>query len=218
MRAIIPFKKENAKSRLSPLLSEKEREEFATAMLKDVLLALLSSSKVDSIDIMTTSIPSALSMQIDSDKVNILINEYELNQALNDYLQKMVHHSPGPLLIIMADLPLVTKKHIDEISNSQAEAVIVPGRLGGTNVLYLKDPSRFRVDYYGTSFLDHMEIARQYGLKVEVYDSFALSTDIDEPLDLIEVLIHGKGNSARYLQSLGFRVLVEDNRVGIKRG
>ncbi|HID27499.1 MAG TPA: 2-phospho-L-lactate guanylyltransferase, partial [Methanosarcinales archaeon] len=37
MKAVIPFKKENAKSRLSPILSSSERETFALYMLKDVI-------------------------------------------------------------------------------------------------------------------------------------------------------------------------------------
>ena len=41
MRAVIPFKKNNAKSRLSALLSENEREGLAMAMLNDVAEALL---------------------------------------------------------------------------------------------------------------------------------------------------------------------------------
>ncbi|GFO96460.1 2-phospho-L-lactate guanylyltransferase CofC, partial [groundwater metagenome] len=43
MRAVIPFKKSNAKSRLSSLLTDKEREEFAMAMLSDVAGTLVRS-------------------------------------------------------------------------------------------------------------------------------------------------------------------------------
>jgi len=47
MRAVIPFKKGNAKSRLEALLSEKEREELAMAMLNDVAQALAGSGCFD---------------------------------------------------------------------------------------------------------------------------------------------------------------------------
>jgi 2-phospho-L-lactate guanylyltransferase (CobY/MobA/RfbA family) len=45
-KAIIPFKKERAKSRLGGVLSEKEREEFAVRMLGDVLVALSESEEL----------------------------------------------------------------------------------------------------------------------------------------------------------------------------
>ena len=54
------------------------------------------------------------------------------------------------------------------------------------------------MDYYGASFLKHLKIAS--GLHTEVFDSFNLSTDIDEVPDLIEVLLHGKGYSQEYLK------------------
>ena len=55
MRAVIPFRKSNAKSRLSSLLSEIEREELAMAMLNDVAGTLVSSGCFDVIDILSTS-------------------------------------------------------------------------------------------------------------------------------------------------------------------
>jgi len=71
------------------------------------------------------------------------------------------------------------------------------------------------VDYYGASFLKHLEIAK--GLCIEVFDSFNLSTDIDEVSDLAEVLIHGKGHSKSYLEKIGIRILANGGRVGVKR-
>ena len=53
MKAIVPFKKEGAKSRLSRLLTRAEREELALRMLNDVLVAL-SRSEVDEVEILTT--------------------------------------------------------------------------------------------------------------------------------------------------------------------
>ncbi len=52
-KAIIPFKKERAKSRLGGVLSEKEREEFAVRMLGDVLVAL-SESEIEEVEIIST--------------------------------------------------------------------------------------------------------------------------------------------------------------------
>ncbi len=52
---------------------------------------------------------------------------------------------------------------------------------------------------------------------MEIFDSFNLSTDIDEVADLAEVLLHGNGESARYLKKLGFELSENGGRVGVKR-
>jgi 2-phospho-L-lactate guanylyltransferase len=100
---------------------------------------------------------------------------------------------------------------------TQSDVGLVPGRGGGTNVIFLKEPKRFHVDYYGTSFLKHKKIAEDAGLSCEVIDSFRLHTDIDEKEDLVELLIHGKGKSRAYLEALGFLLTIDKGRVGVKR-
>ncbi len=212
MRAVIPFKKNNAKSRLKTLLSEKEREGLAMAMLNDVAEALLSSACFSVVDILSTAI-------VEVNGANLVLTEKGLNEALNEYLQKMSEHSINePVLIIMADIPLVSIKNIRDIVDASSDLVIVPGRMGGTNALFIREPSRFHVDYYGASFLKHLDIASGNGLDVLVFDSFNLSTDIDEEADLAEVLLHGKGQALRYLKKLGFVIMENNGRVGVKRG
>ena len=199
IRAVIPFKKENAKSRLSGVLSETQRQELAVCMLFDVISALEKSGKFDEIDILNSSYSSILNTEFPLN-INVLLNEDNLNDALNEYLRKSAKHWDGTVLIIMADMPLVTEKHIIELTDMTADVVIAPGSGGGTNALLIRNPEKFHVDYYGTSFLDHLRIAREAGLSVDVYDSFFVSTDMDEPDDLVELLIHGKGGSADYLR------------------
>jgi 2-phospho-L-lactate guanylyltransferase len=211
MRAVIPFKKNNAKSRLEALLSEKEREEFAMAMLSDVAGTLFSSRCFSVVDILSTSI-------IDIKGANIILIEKGLNESLNEYLQKMTAHlMKEPVLIIMADIPLVSIKNIIDLTASVSDIVIVPGRLGGTNAIFIRDPGSFHVDYYGASFLKHCKIASENNLVLEIFDSFNLSTDIDEIGDLPEVLIYGKGNAAHFLNELGFVIKENRGRLSVKR-
>jgi 2-phospho-L-lactate guanylyltransferase len=209
MRAVIPFKKSNAKSRLGALLSGREREDLAMAMLADVAGTLAGSDRFDVIDILSTS-------PIYIENTNIVLTEMGLNEALNEYLGKMSSHNINePVLIIMADIPLVSKKNIRDIVSSREEIVICPGRMGGTNAIFIQNPLTFHVDYYGASFLKHLEIAKD--LSIEVFDSFNLSTDIDEVSDLAEVLIHGKGHSKLYLEKIGLKILASKGRVGVER-
>ncbi len=209
MRAVIPFRKGNAKSRLGPFLSDKEREELAMAMLKDVASALVVSGCFDVIDILSTSV-------IEVEGVNIVLTELGLNEALNEYLGKMSSHRLNePLLIIMADIPLVSTKNIQDIVSTDADIVIAPGRMGGTNAIFISKPSSFHVDYYGASFLKHVKIAS--GMRTEIFDSFNISTDIDEVSDLVEILLHGKGHSLEYLEKAGINLSEKKGRVGVKR-
>jgi 2-phospho-L-lactate guanylyltransferase len=202
MRAVIPFKKENAKTRLSEILSENQRQELALEMLLDVISAIEASGKFNEIEILNSSISSIMNTDF-PENVNVLISEKGLNEALNEYLDKLASHNMGEVLIIMADMPLVTKKQIQELTRLTADLVIAPGSGGGTNALLIRKPDKFHVDYYGTSFLDHLRIAEEAGLNVDIFDSFLMSTDIDEPRDLVELLIHGKGRAAQYLRSIG---------------
>ncbi|AEH61444.1 2-phospho-L-lactate guanylyltransferase CofC [Methanosalsum zhilinae DSM 4017] len=191
MRAVIPYKKENAKSRLSSVLDLHEREEFVELMLKDVFNTLRSAG-IENIDVLTTS-RASIAPDLD---VGIIENEKGLNEAINQYLASI----DEPVLIAMADLPLLAPCQVMDITEKQTDVVIVPGKGGGTNIIRIMQPSRFHVKYYGSSFLNHYAIAQECGMSVHVYDSFRASTDIDEPQDLVELLVHGSGLAKEYIK------------------
>ncbi len=207
VKAIIPFKKEGAKSRLGHFFSVKEREEFALRMLTDVLGAL-AKSEIQEVEIISAGSGDALVKDAELSgavgekstvKVAVREDPRDLNEALNEVLPRQ----KDPVLIVMADVPLITPESINEIIQHEEDVVIVPGRKGGTNALFLRSPYAFVVSYYGNSFVKHIETAQRKNLSYAIYDSFFISTDIDEVEDLIELLIHGKGRAAEYLRSLG---------------
>ena len=202
--ALIPFKPKNPKTRLSALLSQEEREQFAFAMLEDVVAAAK--------DAMCTPVVVGTEL-FDSEMVQVTVMDADLNQTLNEILPSVDQH----VLIIMADLPLADEASIRRVTSTAMDMAIVPGRGGGTNVIYLKEPKKFHVDYYGTSFAKHMAIAREAGLSVEVVDSFRLHTDIDEEDDLVELLIHGTGKARACLEGFGFVLSTEAGRVRAAR-
>ncbi len=223
--AIIPFKKGGAKSRLECFLSEKEREEFAIRMLKDVLIAL-SESKIEEAEIISTcseeglreelKLKSGLDSDSDSDseldlKPKLKLTVREDKRGLNEVLNEVIKEEKSPLLIIMADIPLATPESINEIIEHKDDVVIAPGRKGGTNALFLRIPDEFAVSYYGISCLEHVETAKRMNLSHAVLDSFFISVDIDEVDDLMELLIHGKGFSAEYLRRIGVFTRVDKN-------
>jgi 2-phospho-L-lactate guanylyltransferase len=204
VHAVIPFKPVNPKTRLSSVLGREEREEFARAMLADVTDAIRSSGAV----------PTILSTHpFIWPRADVQVIPAGLNDALNAYFAE----NEGPLLLVMADLPLASPEALQRVMSTRADIGIVPGRGGGTNVLFLKDPRNFRADFYGASYLKHKEIASEFGCSVEPIDSFRLHTDIDEREDLVEVLLHNNGKSREFLESRGFSLVTEHGRVSVKR-
>jgi 2-phospho-L-lactate guanylyltransferase len=202
--AVIPYKPKNPKTRLSCLLDEQEREEFAESMLLDVVGAVRDA------DCRAVVLVTEL---FDSDLVQVTIKDAGLSDAINQYLASATDR----VLIIMADIPLADEMSVKRVLATGKDMAIVPGRGGGTNVIYIRDPSRFHVDYYGGSFLKHMRIAAECGLSCDVIDSFRLHTDIDEREDLVELLIHGTGKSRSFLEERGFTLTTENGRVGVER-
>ncbi len=204
IHAVIPFRPVNPKTRLSCVMNQEEREEFARVMLDDVV-GVINESGCDTILLSTHP--------YEVEGATTILKESGLNEALNEFFSEI----SGPLLIIMSDLPLVVPESVRRIISTEKDCAIVPGRGGGTNAIFIKDPVKFHVDFYGASFLDHMKIVKDYGLSVEVIDSFRLSTDIDEKEDLVELIIHGKGKSRNYLKNLGISLSLEKGRVCIHR-
>ncbi|MDD4126541.1 MAG: 2-phospho-L-lactate guanylyltransferase [Methanomicrobium sp.] len=204
VKAVIPFRPTNPKTRLSCILNQKEREEFALTMLADVISVITSAG----------CRPTLLSTSfLEVEGAVTVVKELGLNEALNEYFKEL----HAPVMIIMSDIPLLTEDAVKRVILTKKDIAIVPGIGGGTNVIFVKDPQRFHVDFYGASFLDHMNIAKKNGLSVEVVDSFRLSTDIDEREDLVEIFLHSEGKSKKYLESLGISVSVEKGRVGVHR-
>ncbi len=208
---LIPFKLNGAKSRLSSILSPEERRLLALAMLQDVIdvvtrhsyATILSSPHLDIVDV--------------ERDVEIFESDLELNDAINDFLQ--VHakrRRPTDILIVMADLALLTERDVIGILDCKGDVVLCPGRGGGTNMILVRD-RRFRTCYQGLSFPKHLAFAKKLGLKVSVFESFRGGCDIDEPEDLAEVLLHKpQGQTFDLLQKWGF-VLAENGRAGCIR-
>lgn len=226
MRVVVPFATERPKTRLDGVLTPDERAAFSLAMLTDVVEVLgetghdaevLATAPLETAGpegASTTksplepsdSTPSALS------SVPVRIDDRALTPAVNAVLED----HDGPIAVVMADLALATPSVLEAFFATEGEVVLAPGRGGGTNALLARHPD-FRVDYHGTSYLDHSDHAREIGASVGTVDSFRLATDVDEPVDLAEVLLHGENRAARWLRAAGFSLVVTDGRVGVSR-
>lgn len=225
MRVVVPFAAETPKTRLASVLDPAERSTFARAMLADVVTAIasvgfeptvLSTAPLEGQDVDPAATgaggddESAASIApIEDLPASVAVDDRPLTEAVDARLPRK---SAETVAVVMADLALATPASLEGLFAPDADVVIAPGRGGGTNALVVRDPA-FRVDYHGASFLDHRRIAREAGASVEVVDSYRLATDVDEPADLVEVLVHGEGRSARCLREFGFELATDGGRV-----
>lgn len=217
MRVLIPYDARNPKTRLSPLFEEEERAEFARVMLETVLRTVDQAGHEPTV---LTTAPLDCDLPVVDDDCSIVVDrdwpvvvdDRPLSVAVNDVLDDW----GTPLCIIMADLPLVTVEAVDRLLDQQEDVVIAPGLGGGTNALVIRHPE-FRVDYHGTSYRDHRNHAQEYGASVSTVDSFRFAVDIDDPDDLVEVLLHGQGEVTDWLADAGVRLSETASRTTIER-
>ncbi|USZ67324.1 2-phospho-L-lactate guanylyltransferase [Halorussus salilacus] len=208
MRVVVPFAAREPKTRLADVLSPDERSAFAAAMLDDVLAAVRATGRE----------PEVLATGPVGVDAPVTVDDRPLTEAVNAVLAE----TDRRVAVVMADLALATPDALDRLFEAESAVAIAPGRGGGTNALAVAHPE-FRVDYHGTSYLDHLGIAREVGASVSVVDSHRLATDVDERADLAEVLIHGggegrsRGRSAEWLRSAGFSLAGDESRVGVVR-
>ncbi|WP_254272209.1 2-phospho-L-lactate guanylyltransferase [Haloarcula marina] len=202
MRVVVPVSGSDPKTRLSSVLTADERREFTEAMLADVLSALDTAGHAP--EVVATA-------PVDAD-APVAVDDRPLDSLVNGLLAA----EDGALAVVMADLPLLTPDAVGRLFAPDADVVLAPGLGGGTNAFVCRHPD-FRVDYHGASIRDHRRIADEVGGTLAEVDSRVLATDIDEPADLAEVLLHGDGVAADWLIDAGFELALDDGRVGITR-
>ena len=204
--AIIPVSKfKNAKTRLSPFLSEDEREKLLKVMLQDVTDTL--KKHVDKIFIISRDedvLSYAESLNLDT----ILENENSnLNKALTQAM-KFCKGKVRKILIVPSDVPLIGKTNVQMLidAGKNLDFIIVPSKGGGTNMIIMK-PMAIRTKFEGFSYNEHVNAAERKKLNPQVHDSFFMALDVNTAEDLGEIMIHGeKTNTRQYLKKLKVNV------------
>ena len=208
--AIIPvttFK--NAKTRLSPFLTEEEREKLLKVMLQDVTDTL--KKYVDKVFVISRD-EDVLSYAESLNVNTILENENSnLNKALTQAM-KICKGKTRKIIIVPSDIPLIGKTNIPMLidASKKLDFIIVPSKGGGTNMIIMK-PMAIRTRFEGFSYKEHVKVAEKKNLNPQVHDSFFMALDVNTTEDLGEILIHGeKTHTRQYLKEL--KVNVESYR------
>ncbi|MBE6491982.1 MULTISPECIES: 2-phospho-L-lactate guanylyltransferase [unclassified Methanobrevibacter] len=200
--AIIPVSKfKNAKTRLSPFLSEEEREKLLKVMLQDVTDTL--KRYVDKIFIISRDedvLTYAKSLKLDT----ILENENSnLNKALTQAM-KFCKGKTRKVIIVPSDIPLIGKTNIAMLieASKSLDFIIVPSKGGGTNMMIMK-PMAIHTHFEGFSYKEHVNAAERKKLNPQVHDSLFMALDVNTAEDLGEIMIHGeKTHTRKYLKEL----------------
>jgi 2-phospho-L-lactate guanylyltransferase len=156
-------------------------------MLRDVI-AVLRRSGHD---------PEVVATEPVAVDVPITIDTRALVSAVNDSIRD------PPIAVMMADLPLITTDVVDRLLATSGDVVLAPGRGGGTNAAVVRDAA-FDLTYHDISFPANCGRANELDLSLGTVDSYRLATDIDEPEDLLEVLLHADGRAATWLHEADF--------------
>ena len=204
--AIIPVSKfKNAKTRLSPFLTEEEREELLKAMLHDVTDTL--KKHVDKILIISRD-EDVLSY---AEKLNLDTILEDENSNLNKALKQAMKYCKGKakkVIIVPSDVPLIGKTNVQMLidASKSLDFIIVPSKGGGTNMIIMK-PMAIHTRFEGFSYKEHVKAAEKKKLNPQVHDSFFMALDVNTAEDLGEIMLHGKNTHTRkYLKELKVNV------------
>lgn len=195
---IVPVKPlAQGKSRLSPLLSAADRHRLARDLLVHTLAAAvdvdgLAGVLVISRDEEALTLARAAGVKVLAEDANLAGTgddpEDPLNRALGQARDVVVSQGADAVLILPADLPLLSAEEIRRVARLAADRargmVIAASGDGGTNALLIRPPDAIDFAYGPGSFQAHIRNAQAADLPVEIVESAALSLDLDSPDDL----------------------------------
>lgn len=187
--AIVPVKPlRRGKSRLSSALTDNERAELNQKLLEQTLMTLSSLKELDQVLVVSRD-PQALTIARNHGAKTIQEDgQPQLNTALTRATVLAQVQAIQGVLILPADLPLLTKEDVLTLIDRAAKppvVVIAPDRhKKGTNALLMVPPALIDYEFGEDSFQKHSERAKQAGARLEVVELPSLALDVDVPEDL----------------------------------
>ena len=207
--AIVPVKPLNrSKSRLSPVLSIKQRETLSRDMLERTLRLLqqvkgFGGIMVVSRDTYALSLARKLDVQTLQES-----GTPDLNNSLTRATQVVSTWNAGGVLILASDIPLIQVDDLERmigLADSAKSVVIAPDRRGtGTNALLVRPPGLITYHFGVESFPRHHSEAEAAEASLHVYRSPTVGLDVDTPADLDlyrEMLVEQEMNEPAWLAS-----------------
>ncbi len=186
--AIVPIKPlRRGKSRLSTILSEEERAQLNHQLFINTINVLRDVKSIS--DILVVSRDSdVLTEARDMDVRTVTENGTpELNNALRRASLFSKNFSTEGVLIVPADLPLLTPHDVESFLQARTQPpmiVISPDRRRkGTNMLLIDPADLISFSYGQDSFEKHQELASLRGAQVITFENERIALDLDVPED-----------------------------------
>ncbi|WP_457614900.1 2-phospho-L-lactate guanylyltransferase [Methanopyrus sp.] len=187
MRFVVPFAdRGDRKTRLSSCMDEETRERFALAMLRHVVGVLSGFGEVEVVTPdPNLSVPGARVRRSDAG-----LDELPLPD--------------GEFGLVMSDLPLLSEEDVERALEGleTADVVLCPSRRGGTSGVFVRENVRFRPTFGGVSFPKNLRRAEEREVDIVVVRSLGFFADVDEPEDLLDAALLGRGEVARIARSV----------------
>ncbi|OJX41435.1 MAG: 2-phospho-L-lactate guanylyltransferase [Chloroflexi bacterium 44-23] len=186
---IIPVKPlRRSKSRLSNVLTEDERTLLNFNMLENTLGILKGIKNIDAIFVISRD-PRALTLARTYGAKTIQEDgEPGLNLALKRAVVIAKTYSVQSILLLPADIPLITESEVKSIINKLSTSpmmVISPDRhMNGTNILLVSPIDLIEFSFGPGSFERHVRQAQMKNATIEVLQLSSTALDIDSPEDL----------------------------------
>jgi len=195
--AVVPLKNlKLAKSRLSNILAEGERQELVLAMFDDVLVSLRESPFIEKIFLVADKYFNPIA---DVQMITEIKNR-GYDEAIIEALKDSRVNQAQAMLILPADLPLVSTDELDTLIRDQEDGSIrIAGARDqdGTNALVMKPPSLLATSFGAGSFERHKKFAKALSVKIEEVNLPGLSFDVDTEKDLID-FVQTKSDTRTY--------------------
>ena len=187
--AIVPVKPLRwGKSRLAGVLTQEERTDLNSQLLIHTLNTLKSLKEIEHVLVISRD-PAALAIARKRGARTLQENGTpELNSALARATIVARNHSTRGVLIVPADLPLLTPEDVRSMLDRASEppvVVVAPDRhRQGTNALLVCPAGLIDYDFGPDSFPRHCQRALQAGARLEICELPSLALDMDLPEDL----------------------------------
>jgi 2-phospho-L-lactate guanylyltransferase len=181
--ALIPVKDlAVAKSRLVETLSDCERRRLVLTLLRRTADALSGSGVVARIAVTTPERAVA-----DGVGAEWIPDAGSLNASLLAGVRWAIAVGAAGLLVVPADLPLITAADIEAVVAAGADhngVTIAPCLDGGTGALLLRPPDAISPCFGPNSHARHLKSSARAGLRSTVVCRAGLAHDLDTPADL----------------------------------
>ncbi len=154
-------------------------------MLEDVLTALQKSVAPETVVVGDDSVVHEVANRFSASYISASASG--LNPAVEKATEWCVRRHADSVLVLPADIPLVSSRDVDTIvklGSDRPSVVLSPSQNGGTSALFQNPPNLTPACFGPKSFRNHFREACSRGICVRMYYSLGIGTDIDSAEDL----------------------------------